>query len=319
MTRLLLLAGMACLVLGAEGFVGGASALARRFRVSELVIGLTIVSMGTSAPELVVNVLSALRGSTGLAFGNVLGSNNINLFLILGLSGLIAPLAVRSPTVWREIPFSAAAALLLAALVLPDGLLGRGDAVVLLVGFVAFLAYAARGLRADAPPAPAGEDAPAGAWWRPLPPLLAGLGGLVLGGRLVVDQATAIAAAAGMSERVIGLTVVALGTSLPELATSAVAAARGKADIAVGNVVGSNLFNLLFILGVTGAVAPVAWDPAFNADLGLLVGGTALLFAAMFSGARPSAEGRRGHRLDRWEAALLLATIVAYTALWTLR
>ncbi len=339
---LLLILGLACLVGGAEAFVGGASSLARRFRISELVIGLTVVSMGTSAPELVVNTLAAMRGSTGLVFGNAIGSNNINLFVILGLSGLIAPMVVRSPTVWREIPFSGAAALLLALLVWDggsDGVLSRLDAGILLAGFVAFMAYAVRSMRAPAENlSPAGENGlPADqldpdtaaaaakpvAGWRPLPPLLGGLALLVLGGRLVVDQATILAQAAGMSERVIGLTVVALGTSLPELATSVVAALRGKADIAVGNVVGSNLFNLLFVLGTAGLIAPVAWDPAFNADLALLVVGTVLLFAAMFSGSRPSPEGGtgtlRGHRLDRWEAAILLLGFVAYTAFWTLR
>jgi len=327
---LLLILGLAALVAGAEFFVGGAAGIARRYKVSELVIGLTIVSMGTSAPELIVNTFAAFQGSTGLAFGNIIGSNNFNLLVILGISGLITPLVVQKPTVWKEIPFSGAAALLLAVLVFDQGrepALSRMDSIVLVVGFGLFLLYAWRSMKtdsaADSPPPETGADAQAGNSWMDValgvipkklqePFLLAGgLGLLVVGGRLVVDQAIIIAATLGMSERIIGLTIVAMGTSLPELATSVVAGIRGKADIAVGNVIGSNIFNILWILGLTGVIIPLPYDRSFDRELLLLGIGTLAVFLMMFTGKR--------HRLDRWEAALLLIGYGLWTWLVTLQ
>ncbi len=323
--------GLVALIAGAEFFVGGAAGIARRYKVSELVIGLTIVSMGTSAPELIVNVFAALEGRTGLAFGNVIGSNNINLFVILGIAGLITPLAVQRPTVLYEIPFSGFAALLLGVLVY-DGfsdpaVFSRIDAAVCLLFFSLFMYYAWRSMKYNIEPTAAtaaieAEKSDQAAWLtralsvlpRPLREpllLLGGLGLLVLGGRLVVDQAVFIAAQLGLSERIIGLTVVALGTSLPELATSVVAGLRGKADIAVGNVVGSNLFNLLFVLGLTGLVIPLPYERSFDRELLLLLAGTVAVFAMMFIGKR--------HRLQRWQAGLLLLAYALYTGLVTLQ
>ncbi|MBI1193024.1 MAG: calcium/sodium antiporter [Bacteroidetes bacterium] len=327
---LLLCLGLVALVGGAEFFVGGAAGIARRYRVSELVIGLTIVSMGTSAPELIVNTFAAFQGSTGLAFGNIIGSNNFNLFVILGISGLITPLVVQKPTVWKEIPFSGGAALLLAILVLDfgrDPVITRIDGLVLMVGFGLFLAYAWRSMKqdnaAESPvSSPTEPESSTNGWMdvamgiipkkfqEPLL-LISGLALLVVGGRIVVDQAIIIAATMGMSERIIGLTIVAMGTSLPELATSVVAGIRGKADIAVGNVIGSNIFNILLVLGLTGVIIPLPYDRSFDRELLLLGIGTIAVFIMMFTGKR--------HRLDRWEAALLIIGYGLWTGLVTFR
>lgn len=326
---ILLIVGVVALIAGADFFVAGAAGIARRYRVSELVIGLTIVSMGTSAPELIVNTFAALDGKTGLVFGNIIGSNNVNLLVILGLSGLITPLVVQRPTVWKEIPFSGLAVLLLFALVYDGGsdqpVFSRIDGLICSVFFAGFLYYIWRNMQVEkhsVPEESAESEAASHAWTDRLlfflphslrEPflLLLGLALLVVGGRMVVDQATIIAVHMGWSERLIGLTIVAIGTSLPEMATSVVAGIRGKADIAVGNVVGSNIFNILLVLGVTGLIIPVPYDRSFDRELLLLLAGTAVVFASMFVGGR--------HILNRWQAALLLIGYVVYTALVTFR
>ena len=325
---LILVVGLVGLILGADFFVAGAAGIARRYKVSELVIGLTIVSMGTSAPELIVNTFAALEGRTGLVFGNIIGSNNVNIFVILGISGLITPLVVQRPTVWKEIPYSGFAVILLAFLIWDQntitGLFSRLDGIISLFFFGLFLLYAWQSMKAEQASQPewsAETEADTHEWvnkilrWIPRayrePALLvSGLALLIIGGRLVVDQAVIIAATLGLSERIIGLTIVAIGTSLPEMATSVVAGIRGKADIAVGNVIGSNIFNILLILGITGVIVPVPYDRAFNSELLLLGIGTLAVFAMMFMGKR--------HRLDRWEAALLLVAYGAYTSMVTL-
>jgi cation:H+ antiporter len=311
LTMLLLLLGFAILIKGADWLVAGASSLARRRGISELAIGLTIVAFGTSAPELVVNTVAALQDQDAIVLANIIGSNNFNLFVILGISGLIAPLAVQSSTVYREIPISLLATamlFLLAGAWLAPGQaeISRLDGLVLLVLFVAFLAYVYFQLRGDTPGAEDRSSATRPAW--PSAGLIGlGLGGLVLGGRLVVLHAVSLASTLGMSEQLIGLTIVAMGTSLPELATSVVAALRKNNDIAVGNIIDSNIFNIFLILGLSATLSPVTYDQAFNTDLALLSGGTLLLFFAMFTGER--------HRLDRWEALLLLLTYVVYLVL----
>jgi cation:H+ antiporter len=324
---LILALGFAALLVGAEFFVSGAAGIARRYRVSELVIGLTVVSMGTSAPELIVNVFAALEGRTGLVFGNIVGSNNVNLLVILGLTGLISPLVVQRPTVWKEIPYSGFALLLVAFLVYDGGssqpVFSRMDGLVCMLGFGLFLLYAWRNMRDEGEVTSLhSEVTEEDSWMLRLAHvvpvafrngflLVSGLALLVVGGRLVVDQAVVIALELGMTERIIGLTIVAIGTSLPELATSVVAGFRGKADIAVGNVIGSNIFNLLLVLGMTGLIAPVPYDTDFNREMLLLGAGTLAVFFMMFTGRR--------HRLDRWEAGLLLGGYIAFTALVTLR
>lgn len=304
----LLVIGLVLLVKGADWLVDGASVLAKKNNVSDLAIGLTIVAFGTSAPELVVNAVAASGNYPDIVFGNVIGSNNFNLFIILGIAGLIIPLTVQSSTVWKEIPFSLLAAIILFFLannyfLAQSAEVSRYDAIILLVLFCAFLYYVATQLKTD----PDAEIVPAKDYTtiKILGLIIIGLAGLVGGGKLVVDNAVAMAQSLGVSEKIIGLTIVAAGTSLPELATSVVAAMKKNADIAIGNIVGSNIFNLLLILGVSGLVRPLSFQATFNTDLWIFCGGTVFLFLAMFVGKK--------HRLDRWQAFFLLSSYLLYT------
>ena len=303
-----LILGLVLLIFGADWLVSGATALARRYGVSDLAIVLTIVAFGTSAPELVVNTFAAAQGHENIVFGNVIGSNNFNLFIILGIAGLITPLRVHSSTVWKEIPLSLVAAILL--FVLANGWLSGGvatlsrlDGAFLLVCFGGFLYYVYRQMRTD-PAATEVTDLQLSTG-RILALISLGMAGLIFGGRLVVTNAMDMATSLGVSEKIIGLTIVAAGTSLPELATSVVAALKKNNDIAVGNIIGSNIFNLFLIIAASAVIRPLDYDPVFNVDLYLLAGGTLALFLAMFSGGRK--------QLDRWEAAVLLLCYLAYT------
>lgn len=304
---LLLVLGFGVLIKGADWLVDGGSALARKYKISELAIGLTIVAFGTSMPELVVNSFAAYQEHSDIVFGNIIGSNIFNLFAILGIAGIISPLVVQSSTVWKEIPFSFGAALLLFLLVNTiinvDNLLSRTDALILLVFFGMFLYYVFRQLK--------GEEMTVDVEKKELSTfkiwllIIIGLALLIAGGRLVVVNAVKIAAAMGISQTIIGLTIVAAGTSLPELATSVVAAIKKNNDIAVGNIIGSNIFNIFFILGVSALIRPVDYNLKFNSDLYILAIGTIFLFVAMFSGKKK--------KLDRWEAAILLIVYIGYT------
>lgn len=305
---LILVAGFLLLIKGADWLVEGASALAKKYRVPDLAIGLTIVAFGTSAPELVVNVYAAMQNHQDIVFANVIGSNMFNLFAILGIAGIIAPLAVQSSTVWKEIPFSLLALVVIFilgndAFMGGENIISRIDAFILLTFFLLFLYYIYMQMKTDRTDASV-ED-------KHLKPfriillIVLGLGGLVFGGRLVVTNAIELASAFGVSEKIIGLTIVAAGTSLPELATSVVAAIRKNNDIAVGNIIGSNIFNIFFILGISTMIRPLSFNLAFNTDIYLVAAGTFLLFAAMFLG------GKR--RLDRWEAVILLIIYIGYT------
>ena len=291
--------------------VEGASALAKKFNISNLAIGLTVVAFGTSAPELVVNTFAAAQGHQDIVFGNVLGSNNFNLFIILGITGLITPLAVQSSTAWKEIPISFLAVLILYFLVneslLSSGenILGTIDGIILLVFFTLFLFYVYKQLKSDPSETEEVVNVPAYSNLKMTLFIVGGLGGLILGGHLVVDNAIFIAESLGISQKIIGLTVVAAGTSLPELATSVVAALKKNADIAVGNIIGSNIFNIFLILGASSVLNSIGFSPAFNMDIYILAGGTIFLFLAMFMGGRK--------RLDRWESAILLTFYLAYT------
>ena len=304
----LVILGFVMLIKGADWLVNGASALARKFNISELAIGLTIVAFGTSAPELVVNSVASFENYPDIVYGNIIGSNLFNLFVILGIAGLILPIRVQSSTVWKEIPIS-----LLAIIVLfilsnnftshEHGNLGRVDACILLGMFGAFLYYVYRQMKSE----PAGEEAGAPEmkvikiWIL----IIIGLGGLIGGGKLVVDNAILIARGFGMSEKIIGLTIVAAGTSLPELLTSVVAALRKNSDIAIGNVIGSNIFNIFLIMSVSALIRPLTFNEAFNTDMLLLILGTLVLFTAMFTGKKK--------KLDRWEAAILLLVYITYS------
>lgn len=296
--------GFICLIKGADLLVDGASSIARRLRVSDLVIGLTVVAFGTSMPELFVNVIASLRGSTDIAIGNVVGSNIANILLILGISALIYPLSVTRGTVWKEIPFSLLAALILfitANDTLLDGMgtsvLTRIDGLVFLSFFIIFVYYTfsiAAPVEGLDDHTPTGQAGPA----KSTAFILLGLTGLVLGGKWIVDGAVAIAAGLGMSESLIGLTIVAVGTSLPELATSAAAAYKHRAEIAVGNVVGSNIFNIFFVLGISAGIKPLPVQPQNNLDIGMVVISSLLLFVFMFTGKK--------RLLDRWEGVIFL-------------
>src|SRR5690606_10677168 len=247
---LLLIAGLTILIFGANYMVEGASALAKKFNISNLAIGLTVVAFGTSAPELVVNTFAAVQGHSDIVFGNVLGSNNFNLFIILGITGLITPLAVQSSTAWKEIPISFIAIIVLFILVNDiwifnneSSVLSRIDGFILLIFFGLFLLYVYKQLKSDPTETEELVSVPKLSVARTWVFIIGGLTGLVLGGHLVVNNAIEIAESLGISQKIIGLTVVAAGTSLPELATSVIAALKKNADIAVGNIIGSNIFN----------------------------------------------------------------------------
>lgn len=314
---LLLLIGFAILIKGADFLVNGASSAAKKYGISNLAIGLTVVAFGTSMPELIVSLLSALDGKNDASFGNVIGSNNFNLLFILGIAGIIYPLVVQRNTVKFEVPLSLLAAAVLFILVndqllwsstdLPQGyqgILSRVDSLILLVFFGFFLFYIYRTMK-DSPDLEEGD--PIKIYSMPLSVgmVVLGLGMLIGGGKLVVDSALEIAHHFGLSEKLIGLTILAAGTSLPELATSAVAAYRKNTDIAIGNVVGSNIFNIFFILGITGFISPIPYNAAMNFDLQILGAATVLLMIFMFT--------LNQRKLDRWEAILMLMAYIVYT------
>ncbi len=308
----LLAVGLVILILGAEWLVKGASSIARKYGIPPLVIGLTVVAFGTSMPELSVNIYAAVSGATGLAIGNVVGSNIANILLVLGASAIICSLSVKSSTVRWEIPLALLASVLVLVFgsdILLDGgvtnVITRTDGMALLGLFAIFMFYIVALFRSDASPLEEEEE-------KPLTPLRAflytivGLVALTGGGRLLVDQAVSLAGVIGLSEAVIGLTVVAIGTSLPELATSVVAAWRKQVDIAVGNVIGSNIFNIFLVLGVSSVIAPLPVREGFVVDALVMIVATVFLFVALFL-------GKRGH-IDRWQGIVFILLYVGYVA-----
>lgn len=309
---LLLLVGFAILIKGADFLVNGASSAAKKYGISNLAIGLTVVAFGTSMPELIVSLISAFQGKNDASFGNVIGSNNFNLLFILGIAGLIYPLVVQRNTVKYEVPLSLLAAGLLYLLV-NDSILGgdaagslsRIDSGILLLFFFGFLLYIYKTMSHTTD---VEEGEPIKIYSMPLSisMVVLGLAMLIGGGQLVVDNALEIARGFGLSEKLIGLTILAAGTSLPELATSCVAAYKKNTDIAIGNVVGSNIFNIFFILGITGFINPMPYNAAMNFDLYILMGSTVLLMIFMFT--------LNTRKLDRWEAGIMLLAYIAYTA-----
>lgn len=308
--------GFALLVGGANLLVDGACRLAARLGVPERVAGLTIVAIGTSLPELVVSVTSAASGHPDMAFGNVVGSCLANLLLILGLSAALAPVALSRSTIRFEIPASVAACALLALLANTDGQVTAPEGVILLVAFAAFVVRTAQMGLAEGASAPdgraSGDAAPArgGAAWS-VWLIVAGAAMLKVGADLVVDNASLVASAAGVSERVIGITVVALGTCLPELVTSVVAALRGNSDIAVGNVVGSNIANLLLVMGGPALFASIPYDAAYNLDLALVAVFSLALVGFAFVGRR--------HEMSRANGVAFVVLYAAYIATSLLR
>ena len=283
MDYLLFIVGLALVLGGADWLVSGASSIAKLLNVPDLAIGLTVVALGTSSPELVANYFAVMDGKPDLAIGNILGSNIANILLILGVTTIIFPIKVQSSTVWKEIPFSLLAAVVLFIMANDQWIDGaaqsqisRTDGMVLLGFMVLFMVYT---FEIAKKPIEGTEEIIARPLWKSISMLVLGLAALVLGGKLFVDGASGIARSWGVGERVIGLTVVAIGTSLPELATSVIAALKKKADIAVGNVVGSNIFNIFFILGAVATIKPLPFNTsASNTDALVMIAASVALF-----------------------------------------
>lgn len=295
----LLLVGIAIVLWGADKFTDGASSMARRWNVSEMVIGLTVVSMGTSMPEFVVSFFSALDGSADMSVGNVVGSNVFNSLLIVGMSSLFITLTLTKKLLTRDVLFVIFSSLILVALG-ADGEVSRAEGLVLLMCFCMYMFYSYFSSKQEK-----GEDAAQTkvyGWWKTILFLVLGIGCLVGGGQLLVSSATSLAMSCGMSERVVGLTILAAGTSLPELATSVVAARKGSRDMALGNVVGSNLFNIFFILGVSAFICPMNIKGIGTLDWIALVGSGIVLF--IFGGT--------GHKITKMEGAVMIALYILY-------
>ena len=296
---LLIIAGVAMVLYGADRLTEGASALARRMNVPEIIIGLTIVAAGTSAPELFVSMVSALKGTPDMAIGNVVGSNTMNAMLIVGCAAMVAPMTISKSTVRKDIPFSVFDSVLLVLLSL-NSFLGRLDGIFLLAGFALFMYYTLSQAKVGET-ASVSEVKSVKPWLSAFFVLL-GLALLVIGSNIFVDSASRVAYSLGISEGVVGLTIVAGGTSLPELATSVVAARKGQSAIAIGNVIGSNVFNILLILGLTATISPMQIQGVTLVDMGMMLGSVSLVW--LFSYTR--------YTVERWEGALLVIGYLVY-------
>lgn len=308
---LYLIGGLALILLGANGLTDGAASVAKRFEISDLVIGLTIVAFGTSAPELAISVMSSLQGSAEMAIGNVVGSNVFNVLMIIGCTALVSPMKVDKGIMSKEIPLVILASLVLACFAndrLLDGgdvdVISRIDGLVLLGFFLIFMRYTFSMAKHGG----SQEEGPKVKLlpiWLSTLYIIGGLLGLVFGGQLFVDGASGVARALGVSESIIGLTLVAGGTSLPELATSITAALKKNPGIAIGNVIGSNLFNIFFVLGCSASIAPLPMGDINNIDLLVMVGSALLFwFVGWFY---------RTRTITRREGALLVACYISYT------
>jgi cation:H+ antiporter len=310
---LLLLVGFLILVAGADYLVKGASSIAKKLNISDLIIGLTVVSIGTSAPELSVNIMASLDGSAGMAIGNVIGSNIFNFLAIIGITAIIRPINLKSSLLKIEIPYAilaSAALIFVTADVILDGtegFIGRGDGLILLLFFSIFLYYVfLSAKKGDIKENDAtGHNTKTYSLWISLIMISGGLAALIFGGDLIVDNATVLARQWGFSDNLIGLTIIAIGTSLPELATSVVAALRGNSDIAIGNVVGSNIFNIFFVLGASSVIAPLYVAPESIADGLMAALATAMVLFFAYRG--------KGQRIDKVEGLILISTYVLYT------
>lgn len=317
MDILLLIIGLALILAGANFLTDGSAALAQRFRVPEFIIGLTIVAVGTSTPELVVSVLSAITGKSDVAIGNIVGSNIFNVFLILGVCALIRPLPLTAGNIRRDIPFGVATSLLLLILAMDSWFkagavdrLGRLDGILMLVIYLLLMTYTIRATGRTAPAdSPVDGSQPQKrpmAGWLMAVMIIGGLAGLIFGGELFLDNATALARRMGISESVIAITLVAGGTSLPELASSIVSLIKGKSDMALGNVIGSNIANILLILGLSATINPLTMGGITLVDLLVVLLSAVLLFLAAFT--------FRRRAVDRWEGVLFLVIYAAYIA-----
>ena len=306
---LLLIGGLALIVFGADWLVDGASGIARRFGLSEFVIGLTIVGMGTSAPEMVVSFIGAFQGNADIAIGNVVGSNIMNTLLILGVTALILPMTI-TPSNWkRDIPMNILVTVLLIVLGLEYTIfhigtngLSRWDGGILIALFIGYMILSFKGNKPDEEDSPAKQRSV----WMCLLLIVAGIAGLAFGGKLFVNNATELARALGVSDKFIAITILAGGTSMPELATCVVAAAKKKGQLALGNIIGSNVFNILLILGGSALISPLSFDHITYVDLGVLLVSSLVLLTAGFVG--------RKKEIDRLDGGLYLVIWVAYMA-----
>lgn len=314
----LLILGLTLILGGANFLTDGSAALAQRFRVPEFIVGLTIVAVGTSTPELVVSVLSAAAGNSDVAIGNIVGSNIFNVFLILGVCALIAPLPLTGGNIRRDLPFLTAVSVLL-LLLTSDRLLGLGevdaigriDGIVMLLLYIALIRYTIRAERRTAAQATQTTQTTqtekpqrSRSLWLIVVMIAGGLAGLIFGGELFLDSATAIARALGVSESVIAITLVAGGTSLPELASSVVSLLKGKSEMALGNVIGSNIANILLILGLSATIHPLTLGGITRIDLLTVLLSSVLLFVTAFTFRRKA--------VDRWEGAIFLVIYALY-------
>lgn len=310
MTYILLAIGFALLIKGADYFVDGASKIAALLRVPPLLVGLTIVAFGTSSPEATVSIIAAMEGSSEVSLGNVIGSNIFNITLVVGITAMINPLAVETTTIRKEIPFTLLASVALAAVASDIALqmaninsIGRSEGIILLLFFLIFLYYIIEvALNSREPASDVAAVTGKGTWGKNIFITLAGLAAIIFGGDLVVDNATKIALSLGMSETLAGLTIVAVGTSLPELITSITAALKKKSEIALGNIVGSNIFNILFVLGVSATISPLAVNDKIFTDIALMIILTAVLL--IFS--------RSKFKISKVEGGILAAVYIAY-------
>lgn len=294
----ILIFGFLLLVKGADFFVDGSSKIAKKFGISELIIGLTIVAMGTSAPETAVSIAAALKGTADISIGNVVGSNILNILIILGISATIRTIKVGKTTIKYEIPFMIAISALLLLLGL-DGTIDFKDGIILWLLFIAYLAYLIIMAKKDKQKE---EKKFKVILWQVILATLGGLALIIVGSDISVDAASKIARYAGLSERFIGLTIVALGTSLPELITSVTAAFKGNNDIAIGNIVGSNIFNILFVIGTSSLILPITFASTFKIDSLVMIGATLLLFICSL----------RKQKLDRFSGILMLLSYALY-------
>ena len=300
----LLVAGFYMLVKGADWFVDGASGIAERFGIPQLVIGLTIVAMGTSLPEAAVSIAAAMKGSADITIGNVLGSNILNILIILGLTALVTNVSVQMSTIKIEIPFMIGITVVLMLLGMTGNEIIFVEGIVLWALFLVYMVYLLKMAKQNQQPEEESEEQQP--VWRMLVGVVVGIVLIVLGSDVSVDAATEIARMIGLSERIIGLTIVALGTSLPELVTSVSAARKGKADIAIGNIVGSNIFNILFVVGTTALITPVAYAANFITDAIIAAVAGVLLFVFVW----------KDKELNKISGIVFLAAYVAYAVLF---
>lgn len=296
---LLIAVGFTMLVKGADWFVDGASGIAARFGIPQLVIGLTIVAMGTSAPEAAVSITAALKGNAAITIGNIVGSNILNILIILGISSVITTIAVAKSTVFYEIPYMIFITVLLLVFGFTGNSINLFEGILLWAAFIGYLAYLFFMTRNNKENAEEQEEQPV---WKLLLAVAVGLVLIIWGSDVTVDAATKIAKMIGMSERFIGLTIVALGTSLPELFTSVSAAMKGKADIAIGNIVGSNIFNILFVVGTTALITPVVFEPHFVIDTLIAAASAVLLLICVF----------KKQKLNRTAGIIMLLAYAGY-------